>query len=307
MSNTLSKTTSPSINGATKNGATAATPSLATDDFALLAEQVDKAMSEVRKLDKEAQVKAMALKNNIEAFHKIGLTKIVQKLKTDPRGKELLFELVDEPAVYALFAMHGIVRADIRTRVSRVIDMVRPYMKSHGGDVELVDVTANTVFIKLHGACNGCSMSSVTLRNGVEEALKENVPEITKIEVVPNEPTPALISLDSIEVLDVNAGWVRCVPADALAEAKPYRFDHNNVSILIIKLDNRISAFRNECAHQGLPLDGGLVDKTNGTITCPWHGFCFDCSTGECFTAPQAQLESFPLRVEEGVVWVRPS
>ncbi len=283
------------------------TPLVSVDDFQTLAERVDKAIAEVRALDGEAQRKALAMKRAIEDFHKLGLVKIAQKLKASPEGKALLFELVDEPSVHALFAMHGVIRADLRTRVSRVIDMVRPYMKSHGGDVELVDVTPDTVFLKLHGACNGCSMSSVTLRNGVEEALRENVPEIHKIEVLPNDPTPAIISLDAIHVADPNAGWVRCVPAEMLADGKPYRFDHGDVSILMIKIDNRINAFRNECAHQGLPLDGGLVDRTAGTITCPWHGFCFDCATGECLTAPQAQLEAFPLRVEEGVIWVRPT
>lgn len=297
----------PGSNGNGHVSATAATPSMPNDDFQSLAERVDKAVAEVRKLDKEPQTKALALKGAIEEFHRTGLIKIVQRLKADPRGKELLFELVDEPAIYALFAMHGIVRADIRTRVSRVIDMVRPYMKSHGGDVELVDVTPDTVFIKLHGACNGCSMSAVTLRNGVEEALREQVPEITKIEVLPTEPTPSLISLDAIDVIPgPNEGWVQGPLAEMLADGKPYRFDVNGVSVLILKFDNRISAFRNACAHQGLPLDGGMVDKTSCTISCPWHGWCYDGLSGECLTAPQAQLEAFPLRVEDGKIWIRP-
>jgi nitrite reductase/ring-hydroxylating ferredoxin subunit/Fe-S cluster biogenesis protein NfuA len=286
---------------------TAATPGSPVEDFSVLAERVDKAVAEVRALDKEPQVKALAMKAAIEAFHKVGLVKIVQTLKADPQGKALLFELIDDPAVHMLFAMHGIVRADLRTRVSRVIDMVRPYMKSHGGDVELVDVTPDTAFIRLSGACNGCSMSSVTLRNGVEEALKENVPEIKKIEVLPNDPSPAIISLDSIGVIPgQDEGWVRGPMAEMLANGKPYCFDVNGVSVLIVKIDNRLSAFRNACAHQGLPIDGGIVDASNGTITCPWHGWCYDAGSGECLTAPAAQLEPFPLRVEDGVIWIRP-
>ena len=65
-------------------------------------------------------------------------------------------------------------------------------------------------------------------------------------------------------------------------------------------------AYRNACAHQGLPLDGGILDDENGTITCPWHGFQFDSESGECFSAPQCQLEPFPLRVKDERVWVRP-
>jgi nitrite reductase/ring-hydroxylating ferredoxin subunit/Fe-S cluster biogenesis protein NfuA len=195
------------------------------------------------------------------------------------------------------------------TRVSRVLEMVRPYMQSHGGDVELAEVRGDTVFVRLHGACNGCSMSAVTLRDGVEEAILGQIPEIRKVEVVPNEPGPGLISLDSIGVrgADPGAGWVRgpsveAVPAGTMAAA---RFD--GAEVLLVNLNNQLSAFRNACAHQGMPLDGGDLDPEAGTITCPWHAFCFDGSTGECLTAPQAQLERFPLRVQDGQIWVRPS
>ena len=188
---------------------TTTAPTLSQDEFEALAERVDQAANAVRTLDSAGQNKALALKSAVEAFHKFGLTKIIQHLKADPRGKELLFELVEEPSVYALFAMHGLIRADLPTRVSRVIDMVRPYMQSHGGDVELVKVEADTVYVKLHGACNGCSMSAVTLRNGVEEALKEHVPEIQRVEVVPTEPGPDLIPLEAIGLEPKQAGWVQ--------------------------------------------------------------------------------------------------
>lgn len=279
-------------------------PGLTKTEFEQLAERVDAAIAAVRKLDAGPQSEAMAMKNAIEELHKAGLTKIVQKLKLDPRGKELLFEMVDIPEVFALFSMHGLVRADLRTRVSRVIDMVRPYMQSHGGDVELVDVTPDTVFLRLAGSCNGCSMSAVTLRNGVEEALKEQVPEILHIEVLPNEPSPAIIPLSSLTA--GQQGWIDGPLASDLAEGKPFRMDTEKANIMIIKMGGRIQAFRNACAHQGLPLDGGMVDKEAGTITCPWHRFRYDCLSGECLTAPHAQLESFPLRIDEGVIKVRP-
>ncbi len=275
-----------------------------------LAEQVDTAMAEVRKLDDGARGKATDLKQAVEAFHKAGLTTIIQRLKADPRGKELLFELVEEPLVYALFAMHGLVRADMATRVTRVLEMVRPYMQSHGGDVELAEVRGDTVFVRLHGACNGCSMSAVTLRDGVEEAILSQIPEIRKVEVLPNEPGPGLISLDSIGVRgagDPGAGWVRGPELDAVPAGSMAAMRFGDAEVLVVNLANQLSAFRNACAHQGMPLDGGDLDPETGTITCPWHAFCFDGSTGECLTAPQAQLERFPLRVQDGHIWVRPS
>lgn len=269
-----------------------------------LAEQVDRAMAEVRALDEGARNRAIALKQAVEAFHKAGLTTIIQRLKADPRGKELLFELVDDPLVYALFAMHGLVRLDLATRVARVLEQVRPFMQSHGGDVELVEVREATVFVRLHGACNGCSMSAVTLREGVEEAILSQIPEIRQVEVVPNAPGPALILPEAIGVR-AETGWTRGPRVEDVPPGTMVTLRAGAVEALIINLDNRLSAFRNACAHQGLPLDGGRLDPATGTLTCPWHGFCFDAESGECLTAPQAQLEPFPLRVEEGVIWVR--
>lgn len=269
-----------------------------------LAAKADAALADVRSLDPAAQAKALALKSAIEEFHKEGLTQIVRALKQDPRGKEILFDLVDLPEVHALLSMHGLIRADLRTRVSRVIDMVRPYMQSHGGDIELVDLTPGTVWIRMSGACHGCSLSAQTLRNSVEEAIREHIPEPLKIEQAPGDPVPAFIPLES---LTASTGWHTGPLAADLENGKPFRLDVDSLSILLIRTGDRIQAFRNTCAHMGLPLDGGLVDCEANTITCPWHGFRFDTIGGECLNAPGAQLEAFPVRIQNGLVLVRPN
>ncbi|MCB0037308.1 MAG: NifU family protein [Anaerolineales bacterium] len=296
---------------------TTTTPTLAEENLDSLADRVDMAMMEVQKLDSADKAKALDLKRAIEEFHKVGITRIVQRLKSDPRGKELLFELVDVPEVYALFAMHGIVRADIQTQASRVLEMVRPFMRSHGGDVELVKVEGETAFVKLHGACNGCSMSAVTLRNGVEEALKEHLPQIKQVEVVPTEPEAGMILLDTVSINGKGGGleddkqltiggWVKGPPVDEVEEGRPFCLNTANGSVLLIRLENKFFAYKNECSHMAMPLDGGMLDTESCILTCPWHGFRYDVTTGECMTAPQAQLEPFPLRVQGGSVWVRP-
>ena len=165
----------------------------------------------------------------------------MKRLQSDPRGKELLFELVDVPEVYALFAMHGIVRADLMTQASRVLDMVRPFMHSHGGDVELVKIEEDTAYVKLHGACNGCSMSAVTLRNGVEDALKDHLPQIKKVEVVPTDPEAGMIMLDvsvngngSEKKSDkqlVIGGWVKGPLVDQIEEGKPFCLETAKASV----------------------------------------------------------------------------
>ncbi len=71
-----------------------------------------------------------------------------------------------------------------KERVQEVLNMIRPALQADGGDVELVDVDGGTVKVKLVGACAGCPMSQLTLANGVERILKEQIPEVERVEPV---------------------------------------------------------------------------------------------------------------------------
>jgi len=72
-----------------------------------------------------------------------------------------------------------------RQRVQDALDKIRPALQADGGDVELVDVTDDGVVkVALQGACRGCPMSQLTLANGVERVLKEEIPEVVRVEPV---------------------------------------------------------------------------------------------------------------------------
>ncbi|MEO1007973.1 MAG: NifU family protein [Planctomycetota bacterium] len=73
----------------------------------------------------------------------------------------------------------------VRERVERVIEQIRPAIQADGGDVELVEVTAEgLVRIRLHGACVGCPSSTLTLQSGIERNLQQHVPEVTAVEAL---------------------------------------------------------------------------------------------------------------------------
>ena len=73
----------------------------------------------------------------------------------------------------------------LREKVEGVLDKVRPLLQRDGGDVELVDVQDDGVVkVKLIGACSGCPMSTMTLKNAIEETIKNEVPEIKSVEQV---------------------------------------------------------------------------------------------------------------------------
>ncbi|NLS44591.1 MAG: NifU family protein [Firmicutes bacterium] len=67
-------------------------------------------------------------------------------------------------------------------RVEQALEKVRGALKAHGGNVELVSVENNVVKVRLTGACGGCPFSRMTLKNGVERVLKEEIPEIERVE-----------------------------------------------------------------------------------------------------------------------------
>lgn len=83
-------------------------------------------------------------------------------------------------------------------------------------------------------------------------------------------------------------GWAKLGPAADVPVGEISSATLNGVSVIVVNLDQRLSAYRNECAHQGMPLNDAVLDVSNGTLTCPWHGFCFDATSGECLSAPGA-------------------
>jgi Fe-S cluster biogenesis protein NfuA len=76
-------------------------------------------------------------------------------------------------------------KEEITKKVSAAIDVVRPFLQNDGGDISLIEVTDDyTVKVKLLGACGSCPYSIMTLKNGVEQAIRRDVPEIKEVVAV---------------------------------------------------------------------------------------------------------------------------
>ncbi len=69
----------------------------------------------------------------------------------------------------------------MKDKVEAVLDKIRPGLVADGGNVELIDVNDGVVTVKLVGACAGCPMSSMTLKNGIEQILRREIPEIKEV------------------------------------------------------------------------------------------------------------------------------
>jgi Fe-S cluster biogenesis protein NfuA len=72
----------------------------------------------------------------------------------------------------------------MQEQVKEVLDKIRPSLQADGGDVELVDIVEGVVKVRLKGACAGCPMSQMTLKNGIEKLLKREIPAVVAVEGV---------------------------------------------------------------------------------------------------------------------------
>ncbi|NTU79450.1 MAG: Rieske 2Fe-2S domain-containing protein [Chloroflexales bacterium] len=281
-------------------------------DFDQLAEQVDRLTDELLGLeDAAARALGIQLKEAVEAIHREALVRIVRRLKQEESTLAALRELAQDPAVRAILMLHEILRPPPGARVQMALDEVRPYIHSHGGEVELVELQGGTVRLRLAGACQGCPGSQATLRNGVEQALRRHLPELERIELVEDAPASgALISPATIGVAgsppppyDPADGWRLALPLAQLAPGVLRRVVVEGGDLILAMVDGRPVCYHNTCAHMAMPLHDG--DLSGGVLTCPWHGFAYLIASGECLTAPEVQLEPCPVRVRAGQIEVR--
>ncbi len=270
----------------------------AAPDLDALAGRVDAALAAVTALEAPARAVAEELKDALSALERAGLAAVITGLRADPRGRELLHELVDAPEVRTLFLLHGLIRPpDLAAQAAAAFaDLV-----ARGVEGELVGVEGTTATVRLPGA-KGCSAGE--LRDGVKAALLRAVPGLRAVEVeaaaparAPGaRPAPTFIALSTLT--SRTGGWVE---GPALAALRPGRLDRCDLgedTAVVLSIDGALGAFVNACPRQGEPLEAGRLDLADRSITCPGHGLVFDALSGACVTVPGLALTPVPVRVE---------
>lgn len=113
-----------------------------------------------------------------------GLARILEltRLAKVP-GFELIKTFADDELIGALLLLHDLHPVDIKTRVIRALNEVRPYLKSHGGNVDLVRIEGGVAYLRLDGSCHGCAASAITLKQTIEEAVYKAAPDLDRLEV----------------------------------------------------------------------------------------------------------------------------
>jgi nitrite reductase/ring-hydroxylating ferredoxin subunit/Fe-S cluster biogenesis protein NfuA len=245
-----------------------------------------------------------AYRRAIEALHGEALTRLVRALKTDPAALAAMKGAIGDEIVYAVLRRHGIIKASLTERVELALAGVRPMLASHGGDVELVKVAPPTIEVRFLGACDGCPASALTFHAGVKKAVEGACPEITDVlQVKGIGGGQSGINFVSPFALHAKGNWLEAGTLSDIPEAGVRALTLGGEKVILSRQGSIVTCFQNACAHLGFALDGG--DIADGVITCPYHGFQYDLSSGECLTAPEVQLQSHAVRVTGARVEVR--
>jgi Fe-S cluster biogenesis protein NfuA len=151
------------------------------------AERIEALLEEVEALpDARARETALELVQRLLDLYGDGLARIVESVDVRP--------VADDEVVSHLLLLHGLHPVPLEQRVRAALEEVRPFLGTHGGDVELAAVQDDVVRLRLQGSCSGCPSSTVTLSNAIEAAIYKAAPDVR--EIVAEDAPPPLIQLE---------------------------------------------------------------------------------------------------------------
>lgn len=290
--------------------------------------EFDQAVAEletlVNTLERDGDERALMLLQLMDAIHR-------------PAMELMLAGQPDHPIAAAVLAMYELVPLDERSQVEEALDEVRPYIESHGGALELLDVEGGVVHVVMSGSCHGCAASAMTLQRGIETKLRERIPWFE--EIVAHEPEEEPAPANALPMLNIEpvasnplpmlkveprprppaaaqvddrliAKLKRPVFVDVgmIADLAPGEMTVAQVDdneILVINIEGEPYAFRNVCPVDGRStLDGGRLTGT--VLVCPWHNCAYDARSGKRADdeAGQKSLAVVPIAVSDGVLRV---
>lgn len=134
--------------------------------------------------DPVAQARVQELVGTVLELYGAGLERILGILEDagDP-ALPIRTALLDDGIVASLLLIHGLYPISLEERITQALDSMRPFLASHGGNVELVSVEEGVARLRLEGSCNGCPSSAATLEHALKEAIEEAAPDLLGLEV----------------------------------------------------------------------------------------------------------------------------
>jgi Fe-S cluster biogenesis protein NfuA len=223
-------------------------------------------------------------------------------------GLERIAELIDRESldriaaddlVGGLLMVHDLHPVPLEQRVREALETVRPYMESHGGDVELLGVEDGVARLRLAGSCKSCRASSSTLELAVSQALQEAAPDLLGMDVEGvEEPSAEEVTGMALPMSNGGPSWHTLeIEAPQLLSTT----DVGGTSLFVANVEGTLLAYRNACAGCGGDLAGAVLE--DGALACPACGRHWSLpQAGRSLDGEHLQLEPVPLlREPEGI------
>jgi len=233
---------------------------------------------------------------NILGFYGKGLEKILKIIAAgnSSAARDIYNHLIEDSFVNGLLLIHDLHPLDIKTRLFKALETVKPYMDSHGGSVELISIDDGIARLRLAGNCKGCPSSSATLELGIRQAIEEYCPDLSGLEVEgvsqPHDHLP----------LKKEQGWQIVNGPDKLSSGRMVAQEVNGTALIICRVDQTLYAFKNLCPACNRSFSGGSLSKNE--LGCQL-GHRYDVQrAGLCTDDDTLHLEPFPLLEENGTV-----
>lgn len=255
----------------------------------------------------------------------VGLERILDSLfAAGDDGERIAVGLTEDSLVATLLLIHDLHPVPLEDRVQGALDSVRPYMESHGGNVELLSLENGVARINLQGSCSDCSASAVTLELAIKQALEEAAPDLEALEVtgvaaqtmggsglpmVTGSAAPAT-EASGLELPIVMSSppppppsWFEVDSVAGLSDGSMVPVTVAGSNLVVANVEGSLLAYRDACPGCGGSLDGGAL--VTGALKCPHCARSFFLPrAGRSMDDDKLQLEPIPLLSEQDHVKV---
>jgi Fe-S cluster biogenesis protein NfuA/nitrite reductase/ring-hydroxylating ferredoxin subunit len=273
--------------------------------------RIETLLGEIETLaDPHAKSKAAEMAQVLLELYGEGLARMMEVVAQGEESERAFKVFAEDELISHLLLLHGLHPLDVETRVVQALEEVRPYLESHGGNVELLGVEGGVARVRMEGSCDGCPSSAVTLKLAIEEAILKAAPDLEGIEaegVTEPKPAPTLVAGPTLrrkekkQPEEDGASWTVVGGLPQLSEGGTLLKEISGEPVLFLKLGDDFYAYRHLCPGCGESLERGSLEGVE--LSCPGCERRYDVRrAGRCLDDPQLHLEPIPLLVSEVAV-----
>ena len=275
--------------------------------------RIETLLGEIETLaDPNARSKAAEMAQVLLELYGEGLARMMEVVARGEESERTFKAFAGDELISHLLLLHGLHPLDVETRVVQALEEVRPYLQSHGGNVELLGIEGGVARVRLQGSCDGCPSSTVTLKLAIEEAVLKAAPDLEGIEAEgvtepPPKPAttfvagPTLRRKEKKRPEEDGASWTVVGGLPQLSGGGMLLKEVSGEPVLFVKLEDDFYAYRHLCPGCGESLQGGSLKEAE--LSCPGCERRYEARrAGRCLDDPQLHLEPIPLLVNEVAV-----